>query len=466
MFRRSRLSIRPNVGTTGRTAGTPQEPPLSSKDSDIATSQAETPVSVTEAQNEPPPGSVIYISFSNINTRIPLFLLMLFLHQLIYLRDSTDQSGEGSSAIQRRKRFSVKPKVVPGRPSALHRTPKSPVKPVLPLIKSPDPGIIKTATTIETNSTAPDQEILSPKDCILSKTDIVSPAEVSSKAVHHPADTGKIQTCSQVKEISPKALVPPSIPDKETIEISEKAKTLVSKTDLTTSSQQFSLSQLLNDKADLVRLEKARKLRQLLKEEMLKGKSKKAKPRANEHDLDPSKMTMRDLIHYLPLSNPMSSPEREQETEVQPNMLSPSQGEMTATTSAAGEDEEEEADEDEDALMVPQVKVAEDGTLIIDEESLTVEVQRMKGPNTIQDRDPIFERGSTTTYSSFRKGTHTKPWSTEETDMFFLAISMVGTDFTMICQLFPHRARSEIKNKFKKEERHNAWRIDKAFSKL
>lgn len=79
-----------------------------------------------------------------------------------------------------------------------------------------------------------------------------------------------------------------------------------------------------------------------------------------------------------------------------------------------------------------------------------------------------------------------------ETDMFFLAVSMVGTDFTMICQLFPHRARSEIKvskdsrglpeheaqylsgtikvsifvfqNKFKKEERQNSWRIDKAFS--
>lgn len=80
--------------------------------------------------------------------------------------------------------------------------------------------------------------------------------------------------------------------------------------------------------------------------------------------------------------------------------------------------------------------------------------------------------------------------------MFFLAVSMVGTDFTMICQLFPHRARSEIKvskdsrvlaeqegqclsgyvsgtikvsifvfqNKFKKEERQNSWRVDKAFS--
>lgn len=45
--------------------------------------------------------------------------------------------------------------------------------------------------------------------------------------------------------------------------------------------------------------------------------------------------------------------------------------------------------------------------------SLTVEVQRAKGPNVIQDRDPIFERGSTTTYSSFRKGSYSKPWSNE-----------------------------------------------------
>lgn len=43
--------------------------------------------------------------------------------------------------------------------------------------------------------------------------------------------------------------------------------------------------------------------------------------------------------------------------------------------------------------------------------SLTVQVQRMKGPNPVEERDPIFERGSTTTYSSFRKGTYTKPWS-------------------------------------------------------
>lgn len=35
-------------------------------------------------------------------------------------------------------------------------------------------------------------------------------------------------------------------------------------------------------------------------------KLKKAKKRVKEYTLDPAKMTMRDLIRYLPLSNPMT----------------------------------------------------------------------------------------------------------------------------------------------------------------
>ncbi len=35
-------------------------------------------------------------------------------------------------------------------------------------------------------------------------------------------------------------------------------------------------------------------------------KIKKAKARAKEYTLDPAKMTMRDLIRYLPVSNPMT----------------------------------------------------------------------------------------------------------------------------------------------------------------
>ncbi|KAI3362129.1 hypothetical protein L3Q82_012452, partial [Scortum barcoo] len=480
MFRRSRFSIRPNVSTGGRTATTPQEAPSVSQEaseipkdvSDSSTAPAVTDnKSVTPSEKPTGPG------------------------------DGNDQNGEGTSssaAVQRRKRFSVKPKVAPGRLSTLTRTPKSPAKAVSETpVEVPGSDLNKPTTSSQTGATAaplglqsprrrrPSEETkqskVKPKPLPIAADSSGPLAEDSLEQTHLPSDSGKqleSSSASQVKEVPsrPPDKVPPSLPDKEAIEISEKAKTLVSsKSDLSLSQPALSLSRLLNDPSDLQRIAKARKLRELLRQEMHKEKKiKKAKARAKEYTLDPAKMTMRDLIRYLPVSNPMSSsleesaqenetvvppspgreesPERVQEPEVPPKVASP-----------RAEEEEDAEEEEEEALMVPQVKVAEDGSLIIDEESLTVEVQRSKGPNPAQERDPIFERGSTTTYSSFRKGTYSKPWSSEETDMFFLAISMVGTDFSMICQLFPHRARSEIKNKFKKEERENAWRIDKAF---
>uniref|UniRef100_A0A3P9KS31 Transcription factor TFIIIB component B'' Myb domain-containing protein n=1 Tax=Oryzias latipes TaxID=8090 RepID=A0A3P9KS31_ORYLA len=317
-----------------------------------------------------------------------------------------------------------------------------------------------------------------------SETPAVSVAEDSPEQTPPAADGSKkpeSTSRSHPKEVAPRVpdKVPPSLPDKAATEISEKARALVSsKTAGSLPSSALYLSRLLNSPLDVQRLVKAQKLRELLRRERSKEKSiKRAKARCKEFDLDPTKMTMRDLIHYLPTSNPMTSvlddSVEENETEVPPAVERQEPPERAQEPPApppmkvVSSEEEgaacEEEEEQEEEIMVPQVKVAEDGSLIIDEESLTVEVLRSKGPNTIQDRDPIFERGSTTTYSSFRKGTYTKPWSIEETDMFYLAISMVGTDFSMICQLFTHRARSEIKNKFKREERENSWRIDKAF---
>uniref|UniRef100_A0A671XHW1 Myb-like domain-containing protein n=1 Tax=Sparus aurata TaxID=8175 RepID=A0A671XHW1_SPAAU len=483
MFRRSRFSIRPNVGTAGRTAATPQEAPSVNQEAD------ETPKDVGESSA----GAAVTDNKSVVTPpEKPT-------------APADDQNGEGSSssaAVQRRKRFSIKPKVAPGRPSALARTPLAPVKAVSAApIEVPVSDLDKPTTT----PTAAPQGLQSPRrrrlseeskqpkvqpKPTLSPSDSSGPsavplAEDSGEPTQPPSEGSKqLESTSDgpVKEVPSRLTdkVPPSLPDRESMEISEKAKTLVSsKSGLSLSPPAYTLSRLLNDPSDLQRLAKARKLRELLRQELHKEKKiKKAKARPKEYSLDPAKMTMRDLIRYLPMSNPMpssleapenetvvpSSPEREespekaQEPEVPAKIASPREEEEEEEEEAAAAEEDQD-----DAPMVPQVKVAEDGSLIIDEESLTVEVQRAKGPNTIQDRDPIFERGSTTTYSSFRKGTYSKPWSNEETDMFFLAISMVGTDFSMICQLFPHRARSEIKNKFKKEERANAWRIDKAF---
>uniref|UniRef100_A0A9J7YUG2 Myb-like domain-containing protein n=1 Tax=Cyprinus carpio carpio TaxID=630221 RepID=A0A9J7YUG2_CYPCA len=204
---------------------------------------------------------------------------------------------------------------------------------------------------------------------------------------------------------------------------------------------------------------RALKLKELMKLERKKERmEKKSRLHKREHCIEPDheKMTLAGFIYYLPESNPMKSSLSTEETQTQ-TTAPPTP--TVQKNMAEADKEEEDADEE---LLVPKVKVAEDGSLILDEESLTVRVQRTSD-TVVENANPLFERGSTTTYTSFRKKCHVKNWSIRETDMFYLAISMVGTDFSMIAQLLTHRSRAEIKNKFRKEEKTNSWRVDKAF---
>ncbi|KAM7368720.1 hypothetical protein PAMP_013032 [Pampus punctatissimus] len=397
MFRRSRFSIRPSVSTAGRTAATSQEAPSVNQEASEAPKDAgenSTATAVTDSKSVVTPSETPTAS-----------------------GDGNDQNGEGTSssaAVQRRKRFSVKPKVAPGRPSTVARTPKSPAKAVSEtIVEIPSSDLDKPTTSSQIGTRAQGlqsprrrrpsedskQHKVQPKPTLISS---VSPgpsalpsADDSLEQTHLSVDSGKQSEStsdSQVKDVPPRPpdKVPPSLPNKEAIELSEKAKTLVSsKSGRLLSPPKFSLSRLLNDPSDLQRLAKARKLRELLKQEMHKEKKlKKSKARAKEYSLDPAKMTMRDLIRYLPLSNPMSSsledsaqenetivppspereelPERAREPEVIPKISSPR--EEVEEDEAAEEEEQDEQDEQEEALMVPQVKVAEDGSLIIDEE--------------------------------------------------------------------------------------------------
>ncbi|XP_061554502.1 transcription factor TFIIIB component B'' homolog isoform X1 [Phycodurus eques] len=466
MFRRSRFSVRPNVGGAGRTPAPLQEAALVSQETKEAPKDVDENVPTSAATDTKPVEAPVA------KAPVP--------------SDANDPSGDGTSssaAVQRRKRFSVKPRVAPGRLATLPRTPKSPVK-----VGSQSPLKISNLKPKTPPQAAPlGVQSLTPPEAepVVTSCDGLGSAAPAT-ADHSPKGNKKIEKVWSGGSLTK---VPPRPPykvaplDKEAAALSEKARTLLSsKSRKSPSIPRFSLSRLLNDPSDIQRLEKAQKLRELLRQEMRKEKGAKRAKRKHvkEYALDPSKMIMRDLIHYLPLSNPMSSsveddtqenetvvpfsPRREKSPE---RVQKPDPEAVVKTGSQAVEEQEEaaeeEEEEDEEALMVPRVKVAEDGTLILDEESLTVEVQRAKGPNPAEDRDPIFERGSTTTYSSFRASTYCKPWTSEETDMFFLAISMVGTDFSMIGQLFHNRTRAEIRNKFKREERQNSWRIDKAF---
>ncbi|KAL0965800.1 hypothetical protein UPYG_G00285870 [Umbra pygmaea] len=514
MLRRSRISVRPNVRPASR------GPALASSQEPVPTSQ-EFPAADSQVSEDPPQAAD-----QELKDTLKTGVTEIISTQSSRPEDGKDQNGEASSStssagLQRRKRFSVMPNLAKPRAAPtpalarssprIHKSPfRGGTEHPAPTSYAPDPPSQPDAGPSQgmrsprrrlSGDTRPAKEQHKPS--ALSPGPETSTTRLRKHAVNEssqsqpvPHAANKEATSTQVTKQEqciiqsgvlkmakapsvPSEKVPSSsLPDKESISISERANTLATRSVsgglAGLDPGKSRLSRLLNDPADLQRLAKARKLRELLRQEMNKEKKRsKAQVCLREYTVDPSKMTMRDLIYFLPETNPMTcsleEDRRDEETILPltpPREQSPDRPPtpgVTAETASQRDENEEEDDDANSGAMVPRVKVAEDGSLIIDEESLTVEVMRQKGPNPANDRDPIFERGSTTTYSSFRKGNHVKPWSIKETDMFFLAISMVGTDFSMIGQLFPHRGRTEIKNKFKKEERANSWRIDKAF---
>lgn len=193
--------------------------------------------------------------------------------------------------------------MLPGRPSVLARTAKSPVKAAKSPAKSSHETVVEVPEKAKdvpgkdsqrvaaAAAAAAPQGLQSPRrqrpsehsqqPKVQAQPNLVpsdSSAEDSQKQSQRLTDAGtQLEPTSdcQGKESHFKVpeKVPPSLPNKDTAEISEKAKTLVSsKLRRPPSASAFSLSRLLNDPSDLHRLAKARKLRELLKEEIHKEK--------------------------------------------------------------------------------------------------------------------------------------------------------------------------------------------------
>ncbi|XP_059581063.1 transcription factor TFIIIB component B'' homolog isoform X3 [Alligator mississippiensis] len=444
MFRRARLSVRPNVRPGGRGGGGPS--PAAAPGSPgpaCAPGGEESQPGPGPAAAPGPPGQDEPQAASG-NERAG------------GASDAGEAIKPADGPLQRRKRISTLPNLAKPRVTALaaQRSVSKPAQKQVPQSVSGNTSRKESSASDKTNSeSSPKSPNLPEKKTPVPQVPQFSPLKKSrSKEPNASIIAHKNDETLQKSTLSPLKERPTQGRSKED-EMSH-AKSTPAK-----EKQRCS---------DRERILKAQKLREMLKEELMKEKLKHGKSRQKVVEgftaADRSKMTMRDLIYFLPQNNPMKSSLIDEKTSASSQMK-----ESEEKSAPVHEDEEEIAqaeDEEEnhdDQLLVPRVKVAEDGSIILDEESLTVEVLRTKGPSVVEDNDPIFERGSTTTYSSFRKSIYTKPWSNKETDMFFLAISMVGTDFSLIGQLFPHRARSEIKNKFKREEKTNGWRIDKAF---
>ncbi|KAM0683554.1 hypothetical protein MDAP_001124 [Mitosporidium daphniae] len=105
----------------------------------------------------------------------------------------------------------------------------------------------------------------------------------------------------------------------------------------------------------------------------------------------------------------------------------------------------------------PRVTII-DGKLVVDEESLVLD-----RPSILDEhRERVEETSKWTTSASFRKAIPRNRWSSEDTHQFYQALQVFGTDFEMLSKSLKSRTRSQVKNKFKREERENPARISAA----
>jgi hypothetical protein len=73
------------------------------------------------------------------------------------------------------------------------------------------------------------------------------------------------------------------------------------------------------------------------------------------------------------------------------------------------------------------------------------------------------EKKKVTTSTSFKKINHTEKWTEKETEKFYRALELFGTDFSMIARVFKNRNRNQIKNKFLREEKLAPEKVNDAF---
>lgn len=112
---------------------------------------------------------------------------------------------------------------------------------------------------------------------------------------------------------------------------------------------------------------------------------------------------------------------------------------------------------------VPQMRMV-DGQIVLDETSLTVNRNQEQA---FEESDMIDEEigHKFVNSSTGSKREKSVRWTAVETDKFFKAVSMWGSDFEMISRMFPNRSRKQVKNKWTREERANPTRLDVAFAR-
>lgn len=169
---------------------------------------------------------------------------------------------------------------------------------------------------------------------------------------------------------------------------------------------------------------------------------------------DKHKLTMLDLIFYNPTTKPMSQ---------KPERVNTSKS-IEENTTAECDAESVESDE-ENNVPAPQIKIGANGEIVVDEQSLVIENKQTKKDRENLQNSEVIDGDFDTGYGVYKRAKRSKDWSKEDTLFFYKALNTLGTDFSLMVQLFPGRSRRELKMKFKKEEKINHVLVDKALTR-
>jgi len=110
------------------------------------------------------------------------------------------------------------------------------------------------------------------------------------------------------------------------------------------------------------------------------------------------------------------------------------------------------------ANLAPQVHMV-GGRIVVNRQSLTVQAQEREQYTRVITDDT--NRLNSMTYTNRISN---ERWTTEDTELFYKALSQFGTDFTLISHLFPGRERRHLKNKYTRENKLHPDRIDEAMN--
>lgn len=115
-----------------------------------------------------------------------------------------------------------------------------------------------------------------------------------------------------------------------------------------------------------------------------------------------------------------------------------------------------------------QLRLNPDGTMVVDEESTVVDRHKnasYQNAHKVKLHENPFENLHNS--GTYGKNMYTDPWTKDELIQFYKALSMWGTDFNLIAQMFPYRTRKQVKAKFISEERRHPVTVELALrSKL